>query len=44
MTETGLVQLLPKDEHNQELELNVHPPDWSNPTPSGRHSKLRNIS
>jgi len=29
-----LVQLTPFDEHNQSLEANVHPPDWSNPTPS----------
>tara|TARA_R110002049_G_scaffold234002_6_gene407341 strand:- start:2614 stop:4125 length:1512 start_codon:yes stop_codon:yes gene_type:complete len=33
-----LVQLQPKDEHNQALEANVHPPDWSNPTPSGRYN------
>ena len=38
MTENELVQLLPKDEHNQQLEANVHPPDWSNPTPSGRYN------
>lgn len=29
-----LVQLTPHDEHNQELESNVHPPDWQNPTPT----------
>ncbi len=29
-----LVQLTPHDEHNQQLEANVHPPDWQNPTPS----------
>ena len=28
-----LVQLQPKDEHNQALEANVHPPEWTNPTP-----------
>ncbi len=33
-----LVQLLPRDEHNQQLESNVHPPDWANPTPSGRYN------
>ena len=32
-----LVQLLPQDEHNQHLEANVHPPDWTNPKPSGRY-------
>lgn len=30
--------LHPKDEHNQRLEANVHPPDWNNPTPSGRYN------
>ncbi|MEO9593718.1 FAD-dependent oxidoreductase, partial [Rhodopirellula bahusiensis] len=25
--------LLPRDEHNQQLEANVHPTDWKNPTP-----------
>ena len=38
MTENECVQLLPKDEHNQQLEANVHPPDWTNPTPSGRYN------
>ena len=38
MTESELVQLLPKDEHNQKLEANVHPPDWTNPTPSDRYN------
>ncbi|QDT00739.1 mercuric reductase [Adhaeretor mobilis] len=33
-----LVQLQPNDEHNQALEANVHPPDWSNPTPAGRYN------
>lgn len=27
-----LVQLTPRDEHNEALEANVHPPDWPNPT------------
>jgi len=35
---TALIQLQPKDEHNQKLEANVHPPDWSNPTPRGRYN------
>lgn len=29
-----VVQLTPFDEHNQKLEANVHPPDWTNPKPS----------
>ncbi|MDA1052378.1 MAG: mercuric reductase [Planctomycetota bacterium] len=37
-TMTEFSQLLPKDEHNEELEANVHPPDWNNPTPSGRYN------
>lgn len=28
-----VVQLTPFDEHNQKLESNVHPPQWTNPTP-----------
>ena len=35
---TTLIQLQPRDEHNQALEANVHPPDWSNPTPTGRYN------
>ncbi len=31
---SDLVQLQPSDEHNQALEANVHPPDWTNPTPT----------
>ena len=38
MTDDALVQLLPNDEHNQQLEANVHPPDWRNPIPSGRYN------
>ncbi|MFK7777736.1 MAG: mercuric reductase, partial [Gimesia sp.] len=38
MTESELIQLLPKDEHNQQLENNVHPPDWTNPTPSSGYN------
>ncbi|MEM9352678.1 MAG: mercuric reductase [Planctomycetota bacterium] len=33
-----MIQLQPYDEHNQALEANVHPPDWTNPTPSGRYN------
>lgn len=29
--------LQPYDEHNQRLEANVHPADWTNPTPEGRY-------
>lgn len=35
---TNLIQLQPRDEHNQKLERNVHPPDWVNPKPSGRYN------
>ncbi len=35
---TDFAQLLPDDEHNQELQANVHPPTWKNPTPSGRYN------
>ncbi|MCH9652755.1 MAG: mercuric reductase [Planctomycetes bacterium] len=38
MTEHELAQLLPKDLHNQQLEANVHPPHWTNPTPSGNYN------
>jgi len=31
---TDLIQLQPRDEYNQKLEANVHPPEWQNPTPS----------
>ncbi len=30
--------VLPDDAHNQRLVSNVHPPDWQNPTPSGRYN------
>jgi pyruvate/2-oxoglutarate dehydrogenase complex dihydrolipoamide dehydrogenase (E3) component len=29
--------LYPPDDHNRRLLANVHPPDWVNPTPSGRY-------
>lgn len=35
---SDFVRLQPKDEHNQELERNVHPPDWVNPTPADRYN------
>jgi hypothetical protein len=37
-TMTDLIQLQPRDEHNRALEANVRPPDWVNPTPSGRYN------
>ena len=30
----ALVQLTPYDNHNRELEANVHPREWKNPTPT----------
>jgi len=30
--------LNPLDEHNRKLRDNVHPPQWTNPTPSGRYN------
>jgi pyruvate/2-oxoglutarate dehydrogenase complex dihydrolipoamide dehydrogenase (E3) component len=30
--------ILPQDQYNQELINNVHPPQWRNPTPSGRYN------
>ena len=35
MTESS--PLLPRDEHNIQLEANVRPPGWVNPTPQGRY-------
>ena len=36
---TGAAATLPpNDEHNRRLVDNVHPPSWSNPTPSGRYN------
>lgn len=32
---TAIVQ--PLDDHNQRLLQNVHPPEWTNPTPKGRY-------
>lgn len=36
MSEPG--PLLPKDKYNQQLEANVHPNNWINPTPEGRYN------
>ena len=33
-----LPQVHPFDEHNRKLLANTHPPEWSNPTPSGRYN------
>jgi len=30
--------VLPRDQHNESLVANVHPPDWVNPTPDGRYN------
>ncbi len=30
--------IFPQDQYNQELVNNVHPPQWRNPTPSGRYN------
>ncbi len=35
-----LPQTRPLDEHNELLVRNVHPPDWTNPTPSGRYNMV----
>jgi len=37
-TMTKFSQLLPSDVHNQELQANVRPSEWKNPTPSGRYN------
>ncbi len=36
--QSPIAALQPHDEHNRQLEANVHPPDWVNPTPSGRYN------
>ena len=38
MSDTQAVHVEPWDEHNQALVANVHPPAWTNPTPSGRYN------
>src|SRR6056297_2301576 len=35
---TDRIQLFPDDEFNQNLVREVHPSDWTNPTPSGRYN------
>ncbi len=35
---TGAHPITPWDRHNQELLANVHPAEWSNPTPKGRYN------
>ncbi len=35
---THFQQLEPSDEFNRQLESNVHPQDWTNPTASGRYN------
>jgi pyruvate/2-oxoglutarate dehydrogenase complex dihydrolipoamide dehydrogenase (E3) component len=35
---SDLPPLRPWDEHNRRLQAQVHPPDWVNPTPSGRYN------
>lgn len=35
---SDFIPLLPDDEHNRQLRSHVHPPDWVNPTPSGRYN------
>lgn len=35
---SDLIQLQPHDQHNQKLEANVHPSDWTNPKPAGRYN------
>ncbi len=35
---SDLIQLQPRDQHNEKLEQNVHPPDWANPQPAGRYN------
>ena len=35
---TSAHPITPWDRHNQELLANVHPVEWSNPTPNGRYN------
>ena len=35
---TQFAQLLPRNEFNLQLEADVHPSDWRNPTPAGRYN------
>jgi len=36
----GFPELNPFDEHNREALANLHPQDWTNPTPDGRYNLL----
>ena len=36
-SEEKIIQLQPADEHNLALESNVHPTDWTNPTPKSNY-------
>ena len=38
VTMANSVEVLPMDQFNQELVNNVHPPEWTNPEPSGRYN------
>ena len=38
MSQEPMGPLFPKDEHNQRLESNVHPPDWKNPVADGKYN------
>ena len=35
---TQPVLVTPADAHNVRLVLNLHPPDWENPTPAPRYN------
>ena len=34
------IVVAPDDDYNRSLVANVHPPDWENPTPSGKYNLL----
>jgi 2-polyprenyl-6-methoxyphenol hydroxylase-like FAD-dependent oxidoreductase len=38
MSTANRVEIPPMDEHNTQLVNNVHPNDWTNPTPNGRYN------
>lgn len=38
MSEHEQSLILPNDDYNQQLLVNVHPSDWTNPEPSGRYN------
>lgn len=37
-TMSEFAEILPWDQYNQVLQSNVHPPNWNNPSPSGRYN------